>query len=82
MAMSEYEQQQLHEIEVQLNSDDPRFAKSLRTSRWPARKTLGLTLFIVGMLTLSVGIAVLPWLRLVGLALALMGLSALGTPSD
>jgi len=82
MAMSEYEQQQLHEIEVQLNSDDPRLARSLRASRRHARKTLGLTLFVVGMLTLSVGIAVLPWLRLVGLALALMGLSALGTPTD
>lgn len=75
MALSEYEQRVLAEMEQHLRADDPRLASSMSSKRRGVdvrRLSLGILGFIVGLLTLLAGVATgWIWLGIIGFVIML-----------
>src|SRR5450755_2464835 len=79
MALSEFEQRKLDEIERALHRDDPGFASAIKTSaiKMGAMRRHGrfvaVVVFVVGLLALVAGVVLAQGLPLVGVAVSVLG---------
>lgn len=75
MALSEYEQRVLAEMEQHLRADDPRLASSMSSKRRGVdvrRLSLGILGFVIGLLGLLAGVATsLIWVGIIGFVIML-----------
>jgi hypothetical protein len=75
MALSEYEQRQLDEMETALLRDDPTFAANVSIDRDRRnRRTVGAAVVILGMVVLVGGLVATAETVLVGVLISLLGL--------
>lgn len=74
MPLTEREKQILDEIEANLHSEDPSFARGIKQPWWHnvRRVKLGGVLFAMGLITLLLGFAFNDWLVLMGVAAFVM----------
>ena len=78
MALSDYEQRRLEEIERGLHNDDPGFADSINISVLRRHgRLVAAAVFVVGVLVLAGGAVLAADLLLVGVAVAVLGFLAM-----
>ena len=76
MALSEYEQKMLEQLEAQLNDEDPKLVETFRPTRQMSLKhlVLGLFILVAGIGVLVGGVATgWTWLGVIGFAIMLAG---------
>ena len=78
MALSEYEQRKLDEIEQALHRDDPGFAGTINFAAMRRNgRLVAAALFVMGLLMLAFGAVLAQGLPLVGVAVSVLGFMAM-----
>jgi hypothetical protein len=78
MALSEYEQRKLDEIERSLHSEDPALATILDRGMVRGRRGMAVLVFVGGLVGLTSGVIIALNLPLVGVVVSVAGFVAMG----